>query len=54
MPINLKKDNSENKYYFQYGKTGHKYYSKDLTKSSLKNAYDKCLKQVKAIHSSKK
>lgn len=46
MPVRLKKDSIG--HYFQYGNTGKKYRFK--TKIQLKKAYEKAIKQERAIH----
>ncbi len=52
MPIYNRKDIKGS--YFQYGKTGHKYYYTSNKKSSIIKAYNLCLRQVMAIHSSQR
>lgn len=47
MPIRDLKDAKG--HYFQYGKTGHKYYYKPNSKRSRTIAYNKCVKQAQAI-----
>lgn len=51
MPIYLKKSNKG--HYFQYGKSGKKYYFKINSIKSANLAYSKALRQTKAIHANK-
>lgn len=51
MPIQNKTDNKGN--FYQFGDTGKKYYYKSYSKRSNDLAYNKCLKQAKAIEWSK-
>ena len=51
MPIKIHFDNYNNSYYYQYGNQK-KYYFDISSERSQKMAYNKCLKQAKAIHSS--
>jgi hypothetical protein len=39
--------------YFQYGYTGKKYYYNVHSNASRQNAYNRALRQAKAIHSNK-
>ena len=51
MPIYHFRDSVGNNYY-QFGPTGAKYYFDPDSKSSITKAYNKCLKQAKAIKAS--
>ena len=48
MPIKIHKRG--NNYYYQYGKTGHKYYFNPTSQISIDIAFNKALKQQAAIH----
>jgi hypothetical protein len=50
MPIHESKDS--NGYYFQWGYHGKKYYYSPTIKQSRINAYNKSLRQARAIYSS--
>lgn len=51
MPIYRKHDSKG--YYFQYGNNGSKYYYNVHSKDSVQKAYEKAVKQTKAVHASK-
>lgn len=51
MPIINSKDNKG--YFYQFGLTGKKYYYSPVNKESQIKAYNKCLKQSRAIEYSK-
>lgn len=45
---------NKSKHYFQYGNTGKKYYFNIRNIGSITDAYNKVLKQNRAIHSNKR
>lgn len=51
MPIYC--DHDKNGYYFRYGTHGKKYYFNPMSQISIKRAYNKALKQTRAIHVNK-
>lgn len=52
MPIHLRFDRNKDKYYFQWGNQK-KYYFDHSSQRSAKSAYNKVIKQVKAIYANK-
>ena len=50
MPIQIGKDNIVKKFYVRFGTHGKKYYFDERRIESYNDAYNKALKQSKAIH----